>query len=55
MEELSLDQFTSLIRKLKPEKEEYGGFTGYDYYVMLGPGDHRDVFMEGFFKSLRNF
>lgn len=54
MKELSLYQFTTMLRKLKAEKEEYGGFTGYNYYLILGPGNHHDVFMEGFFKSLQN-
>lgn len=54
MKELSLYQFTTMLRKLKAEKEEYGGFTGYNYYFILGPGNHHDVFMEGFFKSLQN-
>ncbi len=54
VKELSLYQFTTMLRKLKAEKEEYGGFTGYNYYLILGPGNHHDVFMEGFFKSLQN-
>lgn len=31
IEELTLDQSTTMLRKLKVLKEEYGGFTGYDY------------------------
>lgn len=54
VKELSLYQFTTMLQKLKTEKEEYGGFTGYNYYLILGPGNHHDIFIEGFFKSLQN-
>lgn len=38
-----------MLRKLNAEKKEYGGFAEYDYYLILGLGDHREVFIEDFF------
>lgn len=57
MEALILDQFTTTQKKLKVEGEDYGRFTRYDYYLMLGPGNRRspyDVFMQDFFESLQS-
>lgn len=41
MEELILDQFSTMLRKLKVEEEDHGRFIKYDHYLMLGPGNLR--------------
>lgn len=37
---------------MKTEKEEYGEFIEYDYYLILGSKDHCDVFIKDSFESL---
>ena len=54
MEKLFLDQFTTMLQKLKVEKEEYGRFIEYDYYLILKPINHCNIFIKNFFKSLQD-
>lgn len=41
MEELILDQFTTMQRKLKVERKDYGRFIRYNHYLMLGLENRR--------------
>lgn len=54
IERLFLDQFITMLQKLKVEKEKYREFIRYNYYFILGCRNHCNILIEDFFEFLQN-
>ena len=52
--DLTLQEFSALVRGMQKRGDEYGGYTAGQYYLLLARGLFRDQFMETFLQVIQD-
>lgn len=54
LKDLTLQEFSALVRGVQKRGYEYGGYTAGQYYLLLSRGPLRDQFMETFLQAVQD-
>ena len=52
--DLTLQEFSALVRGMQKHRDEYGGYTARQYYLLLVRGPLHDQFMETFLQVIQD-